>query len=123
MERGSCGHSQWYMLLPWFQLWESIPTFVGLQPLWVWVADMTMFSTGSSGKARRFSSLLNIATACREFRFERPLHELYAGTWRFGMGRPANRWRQGLPSKRTHLPERETRALSVAMPVSAYIWR
>jgi hypothetical protein len=36
---------------PWFPLWESIPTFVGLQPLWVWVADMTMFSTGQFSSA------------------------------------------------------------------------
>ena len=47
----------------------------------------------------------------------------HTGTWRCGMGRPAKRWRQGMPNIRTHLPERETRALSVAMPVSAYIWR
>ena len=45
------------------------------------------------------------------------------GTLRSGMGAAANsRW-QGLASHRAHWDERETRALSVAIPVSAYIWR
>src|SRR6185437_7259043 len=45
------------------------------------------------------------------------------GTFSSGIGAPANRRRQGLAKKRTHLLDRVTRALSVAIPVSAYIWR
>lgn len=67
---------------PWFPLWESMPTFVGLQPLWVWMADMTMFSTGQfSSAAICLDAACQIASESR----------LYAGTCRFGMGRPAKR--------------------------------
>ena len=52
-----------------------------------------------------------------------PIKPIYTGTCSCGMGRPAKRCRHGFASRRTHFPERETRALSVAMPVSAYIWR
>jgi hypothetical protein len=45
------------------------------------------------------------------------------GTAKFGMGRPANKCRHGFASNRTQRWERDTRALSVAIPVSAYIWR
>ena len=45
------------------------------------------------------------------------------GIWRSGMGLPAKRRRHGIANQRTHSRERDTRALSVAMPVSAYIWR
>lgn len=48
-------------------------------------------------------------------------NDFHVGTCKCGMGRPAKRWRHGLPRSRTHLPERDTRALSVAIPVSAYI--
>jgi hypothetical protein len=48
---------------------------------------------------------------------------VYCGTLRSGMGVPANRRRQGLASQRAQRPDHDTRALSVAMPVSAYIWR
>src|ERR1700730_7207323 len=45
------------------------------------------------------------------------------GTWRFGMGGAANsRW-HGFASQRAQREDRETRALSVAIPVSAYISR
>ena len=39
------------------------------------------------------------------------------------MGVPAKRRRHGLASHRAHRPDHDTRALSVAIPVSAYIWR
>ena len=39
------------------------------------------------------------------------------------MGRPANSHRQGIAINRAHCADRFTRALSVAMPVLAYIWR
>jgi hypothetical protein len=46
-----------------------------------------------------------------------------AGTLRSGMGGAANsRW-QGFASHRAQRADRETRALSVAIPVSAYICR
>ncbi len=45
------------------------------------------------------------------------------GTSRSGIGRPANRCRQGLAIHRVQRPDQVTRALSVAMPVSAYIMR
>ena len=44
-----------------------------------------------------------------------------AGTSRFGIGDPANSLRQGLAIHRAHRVDRSTRALSVAMPVFAYI--
>ena len=44
-----------------------------------------------------------------------------AGTSRFGMGDPANSLRQGFAIHRAHRVDRSTRALSVAMPVFAYI--
>ena len=40
-----------------------------------------------------------------------------------GMGRPAKSRLQGLAIRRAHWAERLTRALSVAIPVFAYIWR
>lgn len=46
-----------------------------------------------------------------------------AGTCRCGMGRPANSFWQGLASHRAQSADHATRALSVAMPVSAYILR
>jgi hypothetical protein len=46
-----------------------------------------------------------------------------AGTCRSGIGRPANRRRHGTAIHRARRAERLTRALSVAMPVFAYIWR
>src|SRR6478736_3844090 len=45
------------------------------------------------------------------------------GTCRFGMGRPANNRRVGLAIQRAQRVDHATRALSVAMPVSAYILR
>ena len=39
------------------------------------------------------------------------------------MGRPVNSRRVGFAIHRAHCAERPTRALSVAMPVFAYIWR
>jgi hypothetical protein len=39
------------------------------------------------------------------------------------MGRPENRRRQGLASQRAHRAEEDFLALSVAMPVSAYMCR
>ena len=44
-----------------------------------------------------------------------------AGTSRFGMGDPVNSLRQGFAIQRAHRVDRSTRALSVAMPVFAYI--
>ena len=44
-----------------------------------------------------------------------------AGTSRFGMGDPANSRRQGFKIQRAHFVDRSTRALSVAIPVFAYI--
>src|SRR5580658_10348460 len=45
------------------------------------------------------------------------------GTSRSGIGLPAKRRRQGFAIHRVHRPDQETRALSVAIPVSAYIIR
>jgi hypothetical protein len=42
---------------------------------------------------------------------------------RWGIGRPANNRRQGIAINRAHRTDRLTRALSVAIPVFAYIWR
>jgi hypothetical protein len=42
---------------------------------------------------------------------------------RSGIGRPANRYRHGHAIQRARRAERLTRALSVAIPVFAYIWR
>ena len=42
---------------------------------------------------------------------------------RVGMGRPAKSRRHGMAMSRAQRAERFTRALSVAMPVLAYIWR
>src|SRR6266540_3636201 len=47
----------------------------------------------------------------------------YAGTCRSGIGGAANSRRHGAAIIRAHRAERLTRALSVAMPVFAYIWR
>ena len=44
-----------------------------------------------------------------------------AGTSRFGMGDPVNNLRQGFAIQRAHWVDRSTRALSVAIPVLAYI--
>src|SRR5579859_4761208 len=49
--------------------------------------------------------------------------EVFAGTRRSGMGGPVNRRRHGFAIQRAQRAERATRALSVAMPVSAYIRR
>lgn len=45
------------------------------------------------------------------------------GTCRSGSGRPANSRRHGMAISLAHCADRFTRALSVAMPVFAYIWR
>src|SRR5690606_9449627 len=45
------------------------------------------------------------------------------GTGRSGIGLATNRRRASLASRRARCCERATRALSVAMPVFAYIWR
>src|SRR4051812_2344559 len=46
------------------------------------------------------------------------------GSYRYsGRGRAANRTRHGSAIQRAQRTERFTRALSVAMPVLAYIWR
>src|SRR5436305_13676821 len=50
-----------------------------------------------------------------------PLH--FPGISSCGIGEAANRRWQGLASQRAHRADRETRALSVATPVSAYICR
>jgi hypothetical protein len=47
----------------------------------------------------------------------------YAGTCRSGIGRAVNSRRHGLAIMRAQRLARLTRALSVAMPVFAYIWR
>ncbi len=47
----------------------------------------------------------------------------YAGTCRSGIGDAENRRRQGAAMIRAQRADRLTRALSVAMPVLAYIWR
>lgn len=47
----------------------------------------------------------------------------YAGTCKSGIGGAENRRRQGAAMIRAQRAERLTRALSVAMPVLAYIWR
>ena len=44
-----------------------------------------------------------------------------AGIANSGMGRAAKRRRHGRANQRAHCTDRETRALSVAMPVLAYI--
>ena len=44
-----------------------------------------------------------------------------AGTSRFGMGDPLNSPWQGFAIQRAHWVDRSTRALSVTMPVFAYI--
>ena len=44
-------------------------------------------------------------------------------SWSSGMGRPAKSGRQALAIQRAHRAERLTRALSVAIPVFAYICR
>jgi len=49
------------------------------------------------------------------------LGSVLGGTLSSGMGVPANNRRQGLDSQRAQRPDHETRALSVAIPVSAYI--
>src|SRR5436853_7721490 len=55
---------------------------------------------------------------------QRPcLIAVYAGIARSGMGRPTNSRRVGFAIHRAHWADRPTRALSVAMPVLAYIWR
>src|SRR6185369_14839292 len=46
-----------------------------------------------------------------------------SGVFRFGIGLPANSRRQGLAMIRVQRPDHVTRALSVAIPVSAYICR
>jgi hypothetical protein len=45
------------------------------------------------------------------------------GTCKCGMGRPVNKRLVGFASHRAHRVDQATRALSVAMPVSAYIRR
>ena len=40
-----------------------------------------------------------------------------------GIGVVTNNFRHGFASRRAHCAERVARALSVAMPVLAYIWR
>ena len=47
----------------------------------------------------------------------------YAGTWRSGIGAAEKNRRQGAAIMRAHRADRFTRALSVAIPVFAYIWR
>ena len=44
-------------------------------------------------------------------------------TWQSGMGRAENNMRQGFAIQRAHRTERVKRALSIAIPVLAYIWR
>ena len=46
-----------------------------------------------------------------------------SGTWRCGIGVVRNRRRVASPSQRAHHVDRATRALSVAIPVLAYICR
>jgi hypothetical protein len=45
------------------------------------------------------------------------------GTWSSGIGRAEKRARHGFASQRAQRVDRAIRALSVAIPVSAYIWR
>jgi hypothetical protein len=48
---------------------------------------------------------------------------VYTGVWRSGIGRPRNNGRQRRPTQRASRADRATLALSVAIPVLAYICR
>jgi len=66
-----------------------------------------------------FASYLPACRSSTEYR----LMCFATGTLRSGMGRAANNRWHGLASQRAQRADRETRALSVAIPVSAYICR
>ena len=71
---------------------------------------------------RRFDEAANLIDG--SVRSHSPAVRTYSdGIANSGMGRAAKRRRHGRASQRAHCTDRETRALSVAMPVLAYICR
>jgi len=65
-------------------------------------------------------------SACRDFSPTTPdcgRQPAVRRTCRYGIGRPEKRRARAVANKRTQRPERATRALSVGIPVQAYIWR
>jgi hypothetical protein len=92
-------------------------------------------STGAGGQVREMAvappypatlvAYLDVADTARiGDRCHEPVSSsVHGGTCRSGIGGAANSRRHGRASQRAHREARFTRALSVAIPVLAYIWR
>ena len=74
-------------------------------------------------RLHRYRWRLGRTTPARFWRIARPSRCYRTGTCNSGIGAAENRRLSGMASHRAQAAERETRALSVAMPVLPYIWR